>query len=189
MGKLSESAKLRNAAISLGRMEASKPAGRGKKSDDMTNLPVFLLDNGHGGLIDGVYQTSGKRSPIWDDGTVLYEGEFNRDIVRRIMMLMDAYGYPYVNLVPEQEDISLYERTEKRADVYYDTVSKNCIYLSVHANAGGGTGFEFFTSPSQNKSDDYAEIMIEEYGYAMTELRLVQYLLSADLWIRFQIVS
>ena len=25
---------------------------------------VWILDNGHGGIIDGVYQTAGKRSPI-----------------------------------------------------------------------------------------------------------------------------
>lgn len=35
----------------------------------------ILLDNGHG------YDTPGKRSPIWPDGSQLFEWEFNRDIV------------------------------------------------------------------------------------------------------------
>ena len=38
----------------------------------------ILLDNGHG------YDTPGKRSPIWPDGSQLFEWEFNRDIVSRI---------------------------------------------------------------------------------------------------------
>jgi len=48
---------------------------------------TWLLDPGHGGIIDGVYQTAGKRSPRFPDGSILYEGEFNRDVVKRIMQL------------------------------------------------------------------------------------------------------
>ena len=46
---------------------------------------IWLLDPGHGGLIDGVYQTRGKRSPPFADGSILYEGVFNRDVVSRIL--------------------------------------------------------------------------------------------------------
>jgi hypothetical protein len=45
---------------------------------------LWIFDNGHGGIIDGVYQTAGKRSPLWPDGEILYEGEFNRSIVNRL---------------------------------------------------------------------------------------------------------
>ena len=48
---------------------------------------VWILDNGHGGIIDGEYQTPGKRSPKWEDGTQLFEGEFNRAVVKRIIKL------------------------------------------------------------------------------------------------------
>jgi len=48
---------------------------------------TWLLDPGHGGFIDGVYQTAGKRSPMFPDGSQVFEGEFNRDIVRRIIDL------------------------------------------------------------------------------------------------------
>ena len=40
----------------------------------------ILLDNGHG------YDTPGKRSPIWPDGSQLFEWEFNRDIVSRYLL-------------------------------------------------------------------------------------------------------
>ena len=44
-------------------------------------MKTIILDAGHGGLINGVYQTKGKRSPIWPDGRQLFEGVFNRQIV------------------------------------------------------------------------------------------------------------
>lgn len=46
---------------------------------------LWLLDPGHGGVIDGEYQTPGKRSPLLEDNKQLYEGEFNRAIVQRIL--------------------------------------------------------------------------------------------------------
>lgn len=38
---------------------------------------------------------------------------------------------------------------------------ENCILISIHANAGGGTGFEVFTSPGNTPADDYATMIIE----------------------------
>lgn len=134
------------------------------------NMPTILLDNGHGGIIDGKYQTSGKRSPIWPDGRILYEGEFNRDIVAKLKGMMSAKGYPFLDLVNTQKDIPLKQRTDD-ANAYYKT-NKNCIYLSIHANAGGGTGYEVFTSPGQTKSDDYAELFITEYGKMFPAFKL-----------------
>ena len=68
---------------------------------------LWLLDPGHGGMIDGEYQTAGKRSPRFADGEVLYEGEFNRAIVKRVHNACKAGGIDSVILVPEEEDISL----------------------------------------------------------------------------------
>ena len=68
---------------------------------------LWIFDNGHGGIIDGVYQTSGKQSPRWDDGTKLYEGEFNRSIVNRLVKLCNDNNIECVNLVDTQKDISL----------------------------------------------------------------------------------
>ena len=55
----------------------------------------ILLDNGHG------YDTPGKRSPIWPDGSQLFEWEFNRDIVSRIEILLKKAGISCVRLVAE----------------------------------------------------------------------------------------
>jgi len=50
----------------------------------MSQKFIYLLDAGHGGLIDGKYTTAGKRSPIWDDDSVYYEGVGNRDIRKKL---------------------------------------------------------------------------------------------------------
>ena len=118
----------------------------------------ILLDNGHGSIIDSQYQTSGKRSPIWSDGSQLFEGEFNRAIVNRIVEALTALEIPYVNIAPEYRDVSLKTRMN-RANKYS---ARNSFYLSIHSNAGGGKGSEIFTSPGKTKSDKYATIFGKE---------------------------
>lgn len=120
---------------------------------------IVLLDNGHGGIINNEYQTPGKRSPIWSDGSQLFEGEFNRAIVNGIIQHLSMLRIPYVNLVPEYEDISLETRV-KRANKYKN---EKCFYLSVHSNAGGGAGSEVFTAKGDSKSDRIATVFGEEF--------------------------
>jgi len=122
---------------------------------------LFLLDNGHGGVINNVYQTPGKRSPIWDDGSQLFEGEFNRAIVNGLAELLHRHGIPYVKIAPEDRDVSLAERV-RRANVYSSIPS---LFVSIHANAGGGSGCEFFTSPGQTKADEFADLFAESFKW------------------------
>jgi len=129
---------------------------------------IVLLDNGHGGLINGEYQTSGKRSPIWSDGSQLFEGEFNRAIVNRIIEKLTILGIPYINVVPELKDISLSTRIKRANNIEED----NVFYLSVHSNAGGGHGFEIFTSPGETKSDKIATIFGQEFKKEFPTKRL-----------------
>lgn len=117
-----------------------------------------LLDNGHGGLIDGQYQTAGKRKD-WGSGSIIYEGEFNRAIVNGIIQELTFANIKYVNIAPEYWDVSLETRV-RRANKY---AARSSFYLSVHSNAGGGTGSEIFTSPGNTKSDKIATIFGHEY--------------------------
>lgn len=119
--------------------------------------PIVLLDNGHG------KETAGKRSPVWSDGSQLFEWEFNRDIVCRIVEKLQADGIPYRVLVPEENDVSLTERA-KRANEYAKEFNGKAYVLSIHANAGGGTGWEVYTSPGQTPSDAIATVFFEEAG-------------------------
>ncbi len=119
---------------------------------------IVLLDNGHGGLINGVYQTPGKRKD-WGVNGIIYEGEFNRSIVNGLIERLTQLGIKYVNIAPEYRDVSLQTRVA-RANKYSH---EDCFYLSVHSNAGGGEGGEVFTYYGETKSDQIATIWGEEF--------------------------
>ena len=129
---------------------------------------VWILDNGHGGVIDGVYQTSGKRSPKWEDGTQLFEGEFNRSVVKRIITMCEKEGIECINLVDTQKDLSLRWRTDKANDIYRErqqSDGKKCIYVSVHANGfnkESAHGWSVYTTVGETKSDKVAQILHEK---------------------------
>ena len=125
---------------------------------------LWILDNGHGGMIDGVYQTPGKRSPVWPDGTQLFEGEFNRAIVNRLMKKCEDNGIDAVNLVDTPKDISLTERVNT-ANKLAKSSQKPCIYVSIHADAfsdESANGWSVYTSPGTTKSDSIATILFEK---------------------------
>ena len=117
--------------------------------------PIF--NNGHGGMINGIYQTPGKRSPEWDLG-VLYEGMFNRWFINRLIERFDRCGYKYYHACPELTDVPLWQRVARANKIYQK--DKNVYYFSLHANAGGGVGIEGFTSPGLTKSDPVAEMFL-----------------------------
>lgn len=128
---------------------------------------IVLLDNGHGGLINGEYQTEGKRKD-WGDHGIIYEGEFNRAIVNGIIEILTEKKIPYVNIAPEYRDVTLTTRVN-RANEFS---GQPCFYMSVHANAGGGNGVEVFTSPGRTKSDQIATIFGEEFQNTFPNRRL-----------------
>ncbi|MEI6457017.1 MAG: N-acetylmuramoyl-L-alanine amidase [bacterium] len=127
---------------------------------------LWILDNGHG------QSTSGKRSPVLDDGSQMLEYEFNRDIVARLMMLMEGNELTFHNLVPEVEgDVSLTQRVE-RANNLQSAQQK--LYLSVHANAAGddwskANGIETFcyrfTSRSERMAKFFQKSLVNTVGW------------------------
>lgn len=126
-----------------------------KNLNGVMKQKVIILDGGHG------VDCAGKRSPIWGDGSQLLEWEFNRDIVRRIAAMLKAEGIKFEILVPEDNDVSLPERC-RRANVIHADCGNNAVLFSVHGNAGGGTGWECYTSVGQTKADAIATVLCEE---------------------------
>lgn len=117
---------------------------------------AILLDNGHG------KETPGKRSPRWKDGSQLFEWEFNRSIVSRLITLLAENYIPFEIVTPEDTDIPLEERV-RRANKFCCKYGKNnCLLVSIHANAGGGSGWEAWTSIGNTDSDTYATLFYEE---------------------------
>lgn len=121
----------------------------------MNQKLIPILDNGHG------KETRGKRSPVWPDGSQLLEWEFNRYIVWRLaeMLLLDDRSCEV--LVPEMSDVPLSERC-RRANEIYDREAGNCILISIHGNAGGGTGWEAYTTRGNTKADGLASLLYDE---------------------------
>jgi len=135
---------------------------------------TILLDNGHGGMVDGKYSTC----PDWTDnpktwhkmhvheGVPLYEGVFNRDVVDEIAAELWKRDIKYVLINPESKDISLKERVKRANDFYKD--NKNCIFVSIHGNAfnTSAKGFEIFTSKGDTPADPIAESISIEMSKA-----------------------
>lgn len=128
---------------------------------------IVLIDNGHGGLINGEYTTPGKRKDWGNDG-IIYEGEFNRAIVAGIIEQLTLLKIPYVNIAPEYRDVRLETRVN-RANKY---PARSSFYLSIHSNAGGGHGSEIFTSPGNTKSDRIATVFGEEFKNEFPDRKL-----------------
>lgn len=110
----------------------------------------IMIDPGHGGA---------------DSGAV---GEFQgrpfteKDIVLRVA----------VSLAKRLKNDGRFEvfmtRTDDTFIALLDLASKANVagadLISIHANAGGGTGFECFTSPGRTQSDQWAERCLDAYG-------------------------
>ena len=126
---------------------------------------LYIFDPGHGGLVDGKYQTAGKRSPKFSDGRVLFEGVNNRDNVQRIMKAFRENGLECVDVVSSEYDVSLIERVKKANKL---SKERKCVYISIHSDANGdgvkwdqASGMSVYTSKGQTKSDIFASIVID----------------------------
>ncbi len=122
---------------------------------------IIIWDNGHG------IETAGKRSPVWADGTQMFEYEFTRDIVKRCNTYLKNRNYETYILVPELNDISRKERIERA-----NRVKKDSILLSIHANAGGGTGHESFTTIGPTKADLLAEYIYDSFSSKIPSMKM-----------------
>lgn len=124
---------------------------------------AIILDAGHGGMKNGNYVTAPAKMYEHPDGTTVYEGVFNRIIVEKIQKSLAGRGVPVYLTCTGPDDISLKQRVDfanGKARQF-----KHCVFISVHGNAGKGTGFEVFTS----KGDTYSDVIANYYIDAMAE--------------------
>lgn len=125
---------------------------------------LILLDAGHGGIIDKKYQTAGKRSPKWSDGSQYFEGVGNRQIRDEIAKMLRAEGIQFRYVNEGQKDMSLRERVNIVNAIARKRGAKNVVLISIHSNGASpqANGWECFTSKGQTDSDEYAEILYDE---------------------------
>lgn len=120
---------------------------------------MILFDNGHG------ENTPGKRSP---DG-VFREYLFNREIATEAERELRKRGYECERIVRESIDVPLEERVRRVNAVCAKYGTKNVVVVSIHVNAAGdgsmwmdARGVCIFTSKGRTKSDELADLYIEE---------------------------
>jgi N-acetylmuramoyl-L-alanine amidase len=70
-------------------------------------------------------------------------------------------GINAIKIVTEDNDVPLSERV-KRVNRFCE--SETCILISVHCNAGKGTGWECWTSKSNNESDKLSTVFVETFN-------------------------
>lgn len=132
-------------------------------------MKIPIIDMGHGYMIAGQYQTAGKRSPNWNKG-IIYEGVSNKHFGNDLMKELIKENIPFYICNPEPEDIGLSERVRRADKIYLN--NPNTYLLSLHSNAGGGTGFEGFTSKGQTSSDAICEEFLKDIKIGFPDLIL-----------------
>lgn len=120
---------------------------------------MILFDNGHG------ENTPGKRSP---DG-VFREYLFNREIAQEAERELRKKGYECERIVKCAIDVSLSQRVKIVNEYCAEYGTKNVVLISIHVNAAGdgskwmdARGVCIYTSKGKTKSDELADIYIEE---------------------------
>ena len=156
----------------------------------MATVDRVIVDYGHGGMIDGEYQTPGSKQYHFTEPEEfsIYEGVFNRGTASKFMSLLVRAGVETYDCVSgryvvdsidtvslEQADVSLSQRV---ANANRENKSGSTIFVSIHANAIGMDirgpsidvrGASVFVYRASGLSGDIANTLLAEYGN--TELR------------------
>lgn len=112
----------------------------------MKEVLALILDDGHG------TETPGKRSNI----TGMKENEFNNATMQEMIKLCELNSILHFEVAPTDKDTPLSERTTAANKWYKELVTKYgkenviCVYVAIHANAGGGTGVEVWAHSNAN---------------------------------------
>lgn len=127
---------------------------------------LFILDRAHG------YNVSGKQSP---DGS-FKEWKYSDKLIDKLIRGLNKLNIPNVETVPEDYEVGLIERV-KRANKYSEN-TKTPIFISLHNNAGGGTGNELYIKRNPSKEEikianimsnrlikDFPDIKWRQYTY------------------------
>jgi N-acetylmuramoyl-L-alanine amidase len=136
---------------------------------------LWLLDAGHGGMtFDGVYTTAPAKmfthpAKGEEKAFTFHEGAWNRKVVTALVAELNKRSIDYKLIADHVRDTPLVQRV-KNADHFYAN-DKRALYLSIHSNAGGGTGNEVFTSKGQTNSDKLVPFFTEAYKKHLPDMK------------------
>lgn len=117
----------------------------------------ILIDAGHGGHDSGAVSLDGKT----------LEKDIALKVAKMVADNLEASGKVSMVHLSRSDDtfLTLSERARKANFLSADM-------LSIHCNAGGGNGFEVFTSPGLTRSDKWATATLERMEEAHPDRRL-----------------
>ncbi len=130
---------------------------------------MVILDNGHG------HTTPDRRSPIWEDGTQLFEWEFARDIVKRVHLGLQRLSIESTILVPEAADVRISTRANRANELYRK--HPNSFLISVHGNwhkVPSSNGWEVFVYTDKTRSKNLAECFFSAAVKHLPEFKMRQ---------------
>lgn len=123
----------------------------------------IVIDCGHGG--NG--STQGKRSSVTQVGQMVYEWNMNNAVGLKIQTLLKDYDVIVYRTddVNGKTDISLANRVSKTNSIKPD------VFISIHHNAGGGTGTETYWHTSGSSKDKQLATIIQKHMGNKVKLR------------------
>lgn len=129
----------------------------------MAKKIVIAVDAGH------EYNTAGKRTPKFDDGSFMHEWEFNNAVKDILIKELKRAGFEVVDVNPDKSYTSLAERVKKANDAGAD------FYISIHANAftgkwGNAKGIETYVWPSKTGMSEKVGKIIHKHLMKGTDM-------------------
>lgn len=125
---------------------------------------IYLIDSGHGGFINGKYVTAPSKMHKFNNSEIAYEGVINREIKKLLINHMLIENIRYIDICPTEFDLSLDARVDIANRYCTEFGTSNCLFISLHSNAGGGNGFEIWTTRGQTLSDKYATRFYKKFS-------------------------
>jgi len=141
---------------------------------------TFLIDSGHGAMLNNAYQTAPDKMYKFPDGKVAYEGVINRQVKDLVLKHGVASGLRMIDISPSVLDIGLQQRVSFANSLSTAYGAKNCLLISIHSNAGKGTGFEIFTTRGENVSDKYATLFVQMFEKSLGNMTVRKDLADDD---------
>jgi len=119
-------------------------------------MNAIIGDAGHGGKDSGAVSLDGK----------ILEKDVTLAVTKRVIQLIQPLVEVDVFVTRGKDQfVSLSDRADIANQVKADL-------FSIHCNAGGGTGFEVFTSRGQTRSDAWATDVLAELGKEFPDRRI-----------------
>lgn len=130
----------------------------------------IILDFGHGGINPNTnkYVTAPDKMYKHSYNEVFYEGVFNREFGGMLYNALQYLGFSVQVVSHEWKDTSLRDRANAANKIY--EAFPDSVFISIHSNAGGGDGFEVFTSPGETDADPLAAILGTELMQAFPSI-------------------